>query len=542
MDFAALASAAAFICGHAALYVALEGLSALQQHRGLPFAAWDPGLGVLFAAMIRRPRLGAAALFLAAPVTEFAWLPGPSDPLRALGTALIIASVYLSSALILTRWTAFNPALPRWQDVWRLVLAGLGGAILAGLFLSILYVVNNNLDVAGALQASHAHVIADTLGIAIVATLILRLTPQTTKEMPATGRRFIPDMVVFAAIAALYYHLASGTTPAESHRFFYLLFVPSVFSAVRHGLSGAAVALTATQISLVILLEPLTFDADNFAAHQTMMLVLTGTALLVGAIVSERVQIARDADTARNRLAAMEQASMRAARFNLINGMASTLAHELSQPLTAARARARLVEVINERGDPAAVREQITSLITQIDAASSILHRMREFIGRRETRRETTPWSIITAKSGELLALRAREKNVRLVFADDGRLSLNLHCDAIQIEQVLVNLIGNAIDAITSPDGEVTISIRRVEGAQQAEISVRDNGQGIAPELQASIFEPLATTRRDGLGLGLAICALIVESHSGALWLETSKPGSTEFRFTLPLAKGDATS
>ena len=526
------------IAGLACVYLALEWISSIHEYKGLPFTAWDPGLGLLFAVMIRMPVVAAVALFAGFLAAETFVLKSAPDVWRMSAMAAINTAVYYICAKWLTQRPGFNPALARLSDTVSLMIAGVTGAFVSGILLTGVLVLTGEFKLADMADASLRHIVGDSIGIAVIAPLALRLYSEGRSFRARALRDYWFELAILLATVLLYYTLAKDVPQAESHRYFYLLFVPVVLWSVRHGLTGASLALTLLQICLVIFLGRLEFDAYNFTAHQTMMLVLTATGLLVGAIVSERDAISQAAETARNRLAAMEQASMRAARFNLVNGMASTLAHELSQPLTAARARARLVEVNSERGDIAALREQVTSLITQIDAAAAILQRVREFIGRRETRRETTSWQVIATKTEELLSLRAREAGVRMVFSSEDS-SLSLHCDAIQIEQVLVNLIGNAIDAIGIAQGEVRITAKRISASRQAEISVHDNGPGIAPDLQATIFEPLATTRRDGLGLGLAICALIVESHSGKLWLEASGPGSTEFRFTLPLGKGD---
>lgn len=528
------------VAGLTGVYLALEWISSIHEYKGLPFTAWDPGLGLLFAVMIRAPAAAAIALYAGFLAAETLVLKSAIDIWRISAMAAINAAVYYACAVWLAARPGFNPSLARLSDTLSLMFAGVTGAAVTGVLMISFLLLTGEFRLADMADAGLRHIVGDTIGIAVIAPLVLRLYGEGRDFALRAAREYGPEIAAFIASAALYYILARDVPQTESHRYFYILFIPVVLSAVRHGLTGAAMALALVQISLVIFLSSFAYDAANFIAHQTMMLALTATGLLVGAIVSERDAISRAAETARNRLAAMEQASMRAARFNLVNGMASTLAHELSQPLTAARARARLVEVISERGDIPAMREQLTSLITQIDAAAAILQRMREFIGRRETRRETTQWQVIATKTEELLALRAREAGVRMIFASQGT-DLSLHCDAVQIEQVLVNLIGNAIDAIGATQGEVRIEARPVAGSMNAEISVHDNGPGIAPELQASIFEPLATTRRDGLGLGLAICALIVESHSGKLWLEASQTGSTEFRFTLPLAKGDDT-
>jgi two-component system sensor kinase FixL len=112
------------------------------------------------------------------------------------------------------------------------------------------------------------------------------------------------------------------------------------------------------------------------------------------------------------------------------------------------------------------------------------------------------------------------------------------HGDRIQIEQVVLNLIRNATEAISGAEknnGAIRISAATLAEPSRIEIAVADNGPGIAPHLAQSMFEPMTTSKQEGLGLGLSICLTIVESHGGRIWLQSGEPGRTEFRFWLPL-------
>lgn len=566
---------AAFVITLALVYVLLEWVSSIHEYRGLPFTAWDPGLGILFAALIRKPFAGAVALFAGVAAAEVLVLQTSLDAVRIGVIALITSSVYLVTALALIRKTGFDPALPRARDTILLLLAGTSGACASAALLVAFLLLTGNFQITDIPTAAFAHLIGDTIGISVVTPLALRLS--NSAPAPASTLRwgYAPDVAIFTIVAAIYYPLASSVPQAESHRYFYLLFVPAVFTAVRHGLTGASCLLAATQIALVVFLDKLAFDASNFFTHQTMMLVLTACGLLVGAIVSERNTIEAAARTARTRMEAMTDASARAARFNLVNGMASALAHEISQPLTAARARARIVEHLTARQDdpaqePAALQEQITLMIGQIDAAGAILQRMRSFLSNSEPERRTVEWNEIATNTAALMEPMAHRHKVQLNFvqsASQQAQEARIACDPVQIQQVLANLISNAIDSIASDTatpnapaargrqgpgaasryandddtGRVEITATVQETAEHRApatlmVSVRDDGPGITADVASRLFEPLVTTRAQGMGLGLAITAMIVESHKGRIWLESSRPGMTEFRFQLPLA------
>ena len=188
--------------------------------------------------------------------------------------------------------------------------------------------------------------------------------------------------------------------------------------------------------------------------------------------------------------------------------------------------------------DLARTRENLGPLVAQIDRAADILQRMREFLRRGVPGKKPSGWENIAAGARSLLSPMAAEKRVILDITPRTELPL-LSCDPVQIEQVLINLSANAIEAITTAgqtNGRIDIDAQYNQDGQYVEISIRDNGPGIDPVVSGSLFNAMATTRQDGLGLGIAICVSIIESHNGRLWLENSQPGNTEFRFRIPVA------
>jgi C4-dicarboxylate-specific signal transduction histidine kinase len=270
---------------------------------------------------------------------------------------------------------------------------------------------------------------------------------------------------------------------------------------------------------------------------QTLMLVLTGTGLVVGAVVSERKQTAELVQLAEERLREKGDEASRAARFSLVSGMASALAHEINQPMTAARALARSAQHLLESAAPDLARAQtnIGNAIAQIDHAAAVVRRMRDFLRRGGPHVST--FDIVTMLDDTMALARpdAVARGIELALSASPALP-PAHGDRIQLQQVLLNLVRNAADAIVSAsqtDGRVDITA--ILQPSQIEFSVRDNGPGIAPDIADRLFEPLTTSRQQGLGLGLSISQGIVEAHGGRIWLHSREPGATEFRFTLPL-------
>ena len=171
---------------------------------------------------------------------------------------------------------------------------------------------------------------------------------------------------------------------AHGFRLFYLLFVPVVIAAVRHGLDGACLSLAVTQFSLIGLLHLSGYDAGEFTEFQTLMLVLTVTGLIVGVVVSERENSDRIARDAQARLVERQAEAAQVARVNLVSGMASALAHEINQPMTAARALGRSAQhlLLTPGGDLSRADNNLSAMLTQIDHAGDIVRRMRNFIRR----------------------------------------------------------------------------------------------------------------------------------------------------------------
>jgi C4-dicarboxylate-specific signal transduction histidine kinase len=272
------------------------------------------------------------------------------------------------------------------------------------------------------------------------------------------------------------------------------------------------------------------------------MLVLTTSGLLVGVIVSDRERIAASAKEAEARLADMQSEATRAGRLNMVSGMASALAHEINQPMTAARALARSAQQIMRSPAPDLDRASgnLTNLVAQIDHAAAVVRRMREFLRRGQPQFASVD---VRDMLGDALALvRPVADAARIdIRQESGTGQLSVRGDRIQLQQVVLNLVHNAIDAIREThrrDGLIRVQAYRRGEPTQIEISVVDNGTGVGND--GALFEPLSSSKHEGLGLGLPICASIVQAHGGHIWLQSGAPGATEFRVSLPAHDKDA--
>jgi len=519
-----------------AAYIGLEWLSFMHEHNDLPVTPWNPGLGVMFAMLILRgPQMGIVlfgGVFLAQVLVVRSELPW--GVLLAMSAAIAVS--YTAVATVTGRRLHLGPQLLRTRDILILVAAGLVGALAEAIQLWLLLLATRHFHLADIGSTSVPLIVGDVIGIAVVTPLVLRLVARIARP-PVVSKGALGELALL--LAAITPILLIVVRPPEflGQSLFYLLFVPVVIAAVRHGIDGACAALAISQLGLVAFLHWHGFELSRFTEYQVLMLVLTVTGLIVGGLVSERQAADAEAEEARLRLHELGAQAARTARLNMASGMAAALAHEINQPMTAARALARSVQELmrSPERDISRVDRNLTSMIEQIDHAGEVIRRMREFLRRGEPHISTLDMKIVLAEAVALMEPMLRSRKVLLKLDVPAGLP-SVHSDRVQIGQVVINLIKNSIDAMPeeTTQGRVEVSARVTEAGRWIEIAVKDNGPGIKAEQADALFEPLNTSRPDGIGLGLSICKTILQAHGGRIWLSSSAPGQTEFRFALP--------
>ena len=170
--------------------------------------------------------------------------------------------------------------------------------------------------------------------------------------------------------------------------------------------------------------------------------------------------------------------------------------------------------------------------------AGQIIRRLRDFVARGETERRVESVKKLIEEASALALVGAKEHDVRVTFQIDPHLDLVM-VDKVQVQQILLNLIRNAVEAMQdSPRRELLIATRP-DGSRMVEISVSDTGPGISAEIASQLFQPFVTTKRTGMGVGLSISRSIVEGHGGQITAEPNNGGGTVFRFTIPAVSND---
>jgi PAS domain S-box-containing protein len=230
-----------------------------------------------------------------------------------------------------------------------------------------------------------------------------------------------------------------------------------------------------------------------------------------------------------------------AARLSTAGQLAATLAHELSQPLTATLNSVNAARRLISKPDiDARVADALEEAARQALRASHIMRRMGDFVRRGRAVRRSESILRIIENAGTLAVTGPDSLGVKVQFHFDPRVEYVL-ADRIQIEQVLVNLMRNALEAMVgSWRRELVVSTALID-EETVEISVADTGPGISKEINDQLFEPFVSSKCNGMGLGLSICRSVVESHGGTLLASTPSQGGAVFRFTLAIAPNNGT-
>jgi two-component system sensor kinase FixL len=235
----------------------------------------------------------------------------------------------------------------------------------------------------------------------------------------------------------------------------------------------------------------------------------------------------------------LQERLMHFSRLSTMGEMAAGLAHEINQPLSAiatyARACQRLI------GQPEQGLDDVVTALGQINAqalrAGEVIRRLRNFVKNREVKREVVDCARLLEDLRTLAETDARVHNIRLRIECEEPLPV-VHADPIQLQQVILNLVRNAIDAtagVPEERREVLLTTRRAT-EREIEITVADHGNGLAPDAAEHLFNPFFTTKASGTGLGLAISRSIVRAHGGRLWHTPNDDFGVRFHFTLPVS------
>jgi two-component system, LuxR family, sensor kinase FixL len=524
-----------FALAYVGAYVAADWLTHVRAVLPMGITPWNPGAGMSLAFLLYAGLPGVPIVAGAILVAEIA-----NHALRPNSPALLlaccwIAVVYGGVAQVLRRQGLLQPILST-SGILRLI----GGCACAALLASIGFV--GSFIIAGEiaprefLYAATRYCFADLNGMIMVTPLLVPMLARRGIWGPATWH---PAAFLLQCVAILLTMLLLFALPAADQlRFFYLLFVPIIWIALQGSLAGAVFAVLLTHIVLIVAAR-LQIHAPRFVDLQVMMLTLSLTALLLGAVVSDR---RRTEEQLRER----DMALGRAMRFAVAGELASALTHELTQPITALASYVQASRILAVRAGAAEPR-LLDALDKAVDAAtrsSEVLRRLRDFYKGGALKSERIALAPLLARVVQAFQERLRGANVSLEVTFETR-TVEVEGDPMQLEIVLHNLLGNAIDALQQSN----LSGRRVEITVSSEgrtivLTMEDSGTGIPPAVAPRLFEPFVTGKSDGMGLGLAISQSLVRAWDGELlYAPGKKLGGACFMIRLPAASSapDAT-
>jgi len=262
--------------------------------------------------------------------------------------------------------------------------------------------------------------------------------------------------------------------------------------------------------------------------------VLLIQAGLIWVLLHERHMRADAERESRNHLSELAHANRQATAGEL----SSTMAHELNQPLGAILTNTETAELILSSPAPnlSEVKEILADIKRDDIRASEVIDRMRGFLRRAPFEDKAIDLNDAVRKVFDFLSVQASARNVALSFEPSGE-PLQVRGDQVQIQQVIMNLVVNSMDAMAAiPNGRSVIGRTEMNGGSSAVVSIADSGPGIPAEKLNEIFDPFFTTKKQGMGIGLSISRTIVQAHKGRIWAENQREGGAVFRLSLPLA------
>lgn len=528
-DYRAVAGA----LGYVALYVLLDWFSYVQPVLKLGITPWNPQAGLTLAFLLVYGPRWVPFTAVAALLSEVLVRQGsPVLPL-VLGGSLWIALAYGLLAGLLRRWHLEEP-IRTLGTAARFAGAAVATTLaLAGGYV-VLFVISGELPLAHAIESLPRLWIGDLTGILTLTPLLIRAERWRGWLQAIRPHRW----EVLAQAVALFGTMGILLAVLNDQlRFFYPLFVPVIWIALRWGASAAMLPALAIQVGLVLAAQQKSLGPPLIDL-QFFMLTLSLTALLLGAVVTERADALRRVALREAEQRESDRALGRAMRFAVAGELASALAHELNQPITALVSYLRAAEIL--AAPFSRKEERLTATLgkaaQEAIRASEVLRRLRDFYRGGTIKSEDVQIATFCHAVGNGFQDRLKRAGTPLLMRVDASLP-TLRADATQLEIVLHNLVSNAIDAVSQVEqSRRCIELQATCAEGRIVVRVSDSGPGIAPDVAQKLFEPFVTSKPDGMGLGLAISRSLVRARGGELTFEPSeKLGGASFVVRLPV-------
>jgi two-component system, LuxR family, sensor kinase FixL len=510
-----------------ALYLALESITLVHPFDTLGITLWGPSRAVSLVLLLTKGFAYSPFLFVAALLSDLLIYREAQELFVMLPADGVLALGYTGLAALLKFGCRFDLKRASVRDVVVLLVVIPGATLILAVAYAGLFVALDGLLPAKYWAAVRHIWIGETVGVVVVLPAIMAVLLTIGRSESFNLVVHPLDIGLFLIGLAVAFFLIFGLAVTNDFQFFYLLFLPIIAIALRLGFAGAAFGLLLTHLILSSITTLAAYRTADFMVFQMLMLALSATGLLLGMVVTER----RRADE-RVRKQQLELARM--ARYTTAGAMGVALAHQISQPLTTVATYLHVGRGLLKGGQASsdAFLELFEKAEGEVRRAKDVLERLREFLshGHADVRLLDT-----VEVARRIVALSQDDAKTRGVAVRlDATDAPSITADPVHIEQVLLNLVNNAVDAAAErTDGRamVTVRVRGRDGLLTVE--VEDNGPGIAPDMAGRLFEPFETSKPRGMGLGLPLSRQIIEAHGGQLRWRNIEPQGARFSFEL---------
>jgi two-component system sensor kinase FixL len=510
-----------------AIYLAFNMLTEWHEFDRLGITLWSPDNGLSLALLIES--VAFAPFVLLGAVLSDVFIAGVQHSIYlTLAAEFLLTIAYVGLASVLREKVNFSVRQNRLPELVAFLIFVPVGAVFSSLVYCGALYLGGALSVDKFFVATRDFWIGDTLGMVTIIPLMTSVFIFLSMPRRRLSGYTLSTLCVFALGTCLGFAMLTGVGD-KLYYLFYLLFFPIFWVAMREGYAGVALALAAVQLTLAAITVLVGYDIKDFAILQLLMLVLSITGLLLGAVTTERLNAAQLLHVQQTELARM-------ADFARVGAMGMELAHEISQPLstvtTYLHAARRLLQS-SVASEP--VMDALIKAEGEAQRAREVLERIRDFVSNGNLDLQALDLSTLAEKIAALCREEATSRGIR-IENESIRPIPPVKADRVQIEQVLNNLVANAIDAASErSDARGHVIIRVAAGDEAVVMQVEDNGPGVAPEMAARIFEAYQTTKPRGMGLGLPLSLRIVQRHAGRLWWEPNRPEGARFLVALPI-------
>ena len=513
-----------------AAYLGLEWLTRVHELGALGITLWNPvkalGLGLL----LLKGAAFAPVLFLAALLVDLFIYGAAKGAASTVATNAVVAIGYAMLAAGLTRGLGFALGRSNLRNV--IVLLGTvpaGTFVIACLYCGLL-VWFGDLPAGQYWEAVPYLWVGDTVGIVILLPVAMAVLGSAERWREAKPTALLIDAAIFLAGALAALWLIFSFERASEYHFFYLLFLPVSWIAMRAGFVGAAAGVCVVHLLLLAFISWSGYPASTFMGYQLLVLALAFNGLLLGAVVDER----RGSDEL---LREQHAEVARMTRHATAGAMGVSLAHQISQPLSNVAMYLHVGRQLlaDKPADPTPVAGALEKATEQLRQAKDILERLRDFVSRGTLRPAPTDLGALTRKVVALAEDDARAHGVTVRL--EAQPVPPVMIDALQLEQTLINLINNAIDAAAEASRSAgSVSVRVATLDEVVRVEIEDNGPGVSDVVAKHLFEPFVTTKPDGMGLGLALSRELIGAHGGTIdWERVGPDGGARFTIELPL-------